>query len=193
MNFYTEIALLPDEEVPIFFIRNKVYTKLHKAIYDLKADDIGISFPQVDKELGCLIRVHSSNERLQELQNLNWLGGLSGYCKVGEILTIPDNIKGYQVISRIRQTMSLAKLSKRIDYQKKNGDLKTDDEVKAYERQYKAKMFQTALNNPYLELQSTSTGNLYRIYINFSELEQQPIKGQFNRFGLSKNATVPIF
>ena len=193
MNSYQDIKIMPDAEMRENVLLNKVYTKLHKAIYDLKADDIGISFPQVNKKLGCVIRIHSSNERLQELQKLNWLGGLSGYCKVGEVLTIPNDIKGYQVISRIRQTMSLAKLSKRIDYQKKHGDLKTDDEVKAYEKQYKAKMFQTGLDNPYLELQSSSTGQLYRIYIHFSELAQQPTSGQFNRFGLSKNATVPIF
>jgi hypothetical protein len=40
MIFYVDLKLFPDEEIPIFFIRNKVYTKLHKAIFDISATDI---------------------------------------------------------------------------------------------------------------------------------------------------------
>lgn len=89
--------------------------------------------------------------------------------------------------------MSDAKLKKRIEYQQEKGVLKTDDEVKAYIKQYKNKMFVTSLNNPYLELQSISTANKYRLYIQFSDLQKEAISGKFNRFGLRKIATVPIF
>ncbi|MBE0440434.1 MAG: type I-F CRISPR-associated endoribonuclease Cas6/Csy4, partial [Gammaproteobacteria bacterium] len=30
MKHYLDITLLPDEEIPIYFVRNKVYSKLHK-------------------------------------------------------------------------------------------------------------------------------------------------------------------
>jgi CRISPR-associated endonuclease Csy4 len=90
MVFYIDLKLLPDEEVPIFFIRNKVYTKLHKAIFDISATDIGVSFPQVEIKLGDVIRIHSTQDGLNKLQNLNWLGRLSGYCKVSDILPVPD-------------------------------------------------------------------------------------------------------
>jgi CRISPR-associated endonuclease Csy4 len=83
MTRYQDLELLPDVELPIFFIRNKVYTKLHKAIFDLNASDIGVSFPQAKERLGCVIRIHSTKDRLNELQKLNWLGGLAGYCQVG--------------------------------------------------------------------------------------------------------------
>jgi CRISPR-associated endonuclease Csy4 len=109
MTRYQDLELLPDVELPIFFIRNKVYTKLHKAIFDLNASDIGVSFPQAKERLGCVIRIHSTKDRLNELQKLNWLGGLAGYCQVGEVFSVPDEVKGHQVISRIRQTMSMAK------------------------------------------------------------------------------------
>ncbi len=193
MTHYQDIKFYPDVEIDISFLRNKTYQKLHKAIFDLSATDIGINFPQAGKRLGCVIRIHSSQTRLQELQNLNWLGGLSGYCKISEILPIPDKIKSYQTISRIRQTMNDTKLKERIAYQKQQRVLSTNDEVKAYEKQYKAKMFKTGLDNPYLELQSTSTGSKYRLYISFGKLQQQSTEGEFNRFGLSKTATVPIF
>ncbi len=193
MNHYTEIKLLPDEECDLPFLRNALYTKLHKAIYDLKSSDIGISFPQAKAKLGCVIRIHSSKNRLDELQAKNWLGGLSGYCKISEILPVPEKVKGHQTLSRIRQTMTDSKLKKRVEYQKNTGVLDTSDKEKSYIKQYKNKMFATGLDNPYLELQSASTNGKYRLYIAFGELQKQATTGEFNRFGLSKIATVPIF
>jgi CRISPR-associated endonuclease Csy4 len=193
MNRYLDVKIKPDAEMPENWLLNKVYTKLHKAIFDLLATDIGISFPQAKIKLGCIIRIHSTQKKLQQLQSLNWLGGLSSYCIVSEILFVPNNVKGYQTISRIRQNMSITRMQKKIAHQKSKGYLKMDDNIQAYEKQYKVKMFKTGLSNPYLELQSTSTGNKYRLYINFGKLQEQSVDGKFNRFGLSKVATVPIF
>lgn len=193
MNSYQDIKIQPDAEMRENWLLNKVYSKLHKAIFDLLATDIGVSFPQVTIKLGDVVRIHSTQERLQQLQSLNWLGGLSGYCKVSEVLPVPDKVNGHQTIFRIRQNMSLARMQKKIAYQKSKGYLKTDDDIKAYEKYYKAKMFKTGLDSPYLELQSTSTTNKYRLYIAFGELQKQSVEGEFNHFGLSKIATTPIF
>ena len=89
--------------------------------------------------------------------------------------------------------MTLAKLKKRVEYQKANGDLTTGEEVEAYIKQYKAKMFAESLDNPYLDLQSASTGENYRIFIQFGEIQSQPVVGEFDRFGLSNVATIPWF
>lgn len=193
MNYYQDVAIHPDAEMRENVLLNKVYQKLHKAIFNLKANDIGVSFPQAKVKLGCVIRLHSTQNRLQVLHTLNWLGGLSGYCKISEILSVPEKIKGYQILSRIRQTMTDAKLKKRIEYQQQQGVLNADDKVKEYIKQYKEKMFKTSLDKPYLELQSISTGGKYRLYITFGELQKQAVNSKFNRFGLSKTATVPIF
>lgn len=198
MNYYFDLELLPDEEVPIFFIRNKIYSKLHKSIFDLKATDIGVSFPKTKGKvkviLGRIVRIHSNKNRLKELQNSNWLGGLSGYCKLSSILPVPSEVKGYKAISRIRQNMSISRLQKKINHQKSKGYLTTDDKLKAYEKRYKEKMFSTSLDNyPYLELQSTSTDSRYRLYIEFGNLQNNSVQGEFNRFGFSKTATIPVF
>ncbi|MCK4842528.1 MAG: type I-F CRISPR-associated endoribonuclease Cas6/Csy4, partial [Methylococcales bacterium] len=37
MDYYLDIKIVPDEEVPIYFIRNKIYSKLHKALFTLKS------------------------------------------------------------------------------------------------------------------------------------------------------------
>ncbi len=193
MNHYIDLKIIPDAEIPLYFIRNKVVTKLHKALHDQNQKNIGISFPNYKVKLGDIIRLHGSQADLQTLQDSNWLGGLSGYCEASEILPVPETIEGYRTVSRIQPTMTLAKLKKRIEYQKANGILKTDEDIVAYEKQYKAKMFASSLDNPYLELQSASTGELYRIFIELGEIQSQPVAGEFNHFGLSKVATIPWF
>jgi CRISPR-associated endonuclease Csy4 len=199
---YQDIKLIPDAECNLAFLRNKIYQKLHKAIFDLSTTEIGVSFANSKENqkntlpnilLGDTIRIHSNQAKLQQLQNLNWLGGLAGYCKISDVLPVPDNIKGYRVISRIRQSMTEYKLKQRIEYKKNNGDLKPDTEVQEYKKQYLLAMFKTGLSNPYLELQSTSTGSKYRLYIEFSKVQDNAVVGDFNNFGLSSKATVPIF
>jgi CRISPR-associated endonuclease Csy4 len=54
-------------------------------------------------------------------------------------------------------------------------------------------MFKRSLTNPYLELTSTSTQQRYRIYLQFSDITQHQVTGEFNAFGLSKIATIPLF
>ncbi|MGR3178513.1 MAG: type I-F CRISPR-associated endoribonuclease Cas6/Csy4, partial [Candidatus Anammoxibacter sp.] len=99
MDYYIDIQLKPDAEMRENVLLNKVYTKFHKALFSLKATDIGVSFPNYKIKLGNLIRVHGSETRLKELQSANWLGGLSGYCEVTEVQSIPAGLR-YRNVSR---------------------------------------------------------------------------------------------
>ncbi len=65
----------------------------------------------------------------------------------------------------------------------------TEDDVK----NYKAKMFSRGLDNPYVELVSGSNGQRHRRYIEFGELLDNPVAGEFDQFGVSKTATVHWF
>ena len=133
--------------------------------------------------LGNVLRIHGAEQQLTELYATNWLGGLVGYCDVSAIQTIPNEVD-YRIISRKQSNMAEAKLRRLI----KRGSI-AEDEIK----QYKAKMFQQGMDNPYLELESTSTGHKHRRYIQFGGLKTQAIEGAFDQFGLSKIATVPWF
>ncbi len=183
MDHYLDIKVVPDEEVPIYFIRNKVYSKLHKALHSLNSTEIGVSFPRYKIMLGDVIRLHGSEKKLKELQSSDWLGALKGYCTTSFIQAIPEDVS-YRTISRKQSNMTEAKLRRLI----KRGSILLN-EVKAY----KAKMFETGLDNAYLELESVSNGYKHRRYIQFGELSQKPVEGEFDQFGLSKTATVPWF
>tara|TARA_R110002050_G_scaffold272165_4_gene415914 strand:- start:45 stop:596 length:552 start_codon:yes stop_codon:yes gene_type:complete len=183
MEYYIDIQIQSDAEMRENVLMNKVFTKLHKALFDFKSTGIGVSFPEYKVLLGRKIRLHGNSLMLNDLQGLNWLGGLSGYCKVSEILPVPQNTQ-YRVISRKQSTMTNAKLNRLI----KRGTI-SEENIKAY----KAKMFSKGLDNPYLELVSASNEQLHRRYIQFSEVLSKPVKGEFDYFGLSKTGTVPWF
>ncbi|MDF1830219.1 type I-F CRISPR-associated endoribonuclease Cas6/Csy4 [Cycloclasticus pugetii] len=183
MDYYQDIKITPDNEMRANVLLNKVYSKLHKTLFIQKSKDVGISFPQYKVLLGNIIRIHGSEAKLNELKTIDWLGGLAGYSSISPIQHIPHDVK-YRVISRKQPSMTEAKLRRLI----KRGSI-TPESVK----DYKVKMFEKGLDNPYLELDSTSSGHKHRRYIAFGELLSNPLKGDFDSFGLSKKATIPWF
>ncbi len=183
MIYYLEIRFLPDAECDLPFLRNTLYTKFHKRLYDLKSSDIGVSFPEYKVKLGRVLRIHGTSQRLQILQSENWLSGLAGYCDISEIQKIPDQAS-HRTVSRKQTNMTAAKLRRLI----KRNTIQPDEI-----NRYKAKMFQQGIDNPFLELNSASNGYKHRRYLSFGALQKEATAGNFDQFGLSKQATVPWF
>ena len=134
MDFYIDIQVKPDAEMRENVLLNKVYSKLHKALFSLKSTEIGVSFPKYKVLLGNVIRLHGTEPRLSELQNTDWLDGLSGYCQVTPIQAVPDNV-AYRNISRIQSNMTEAKLRRLIS----RGSISTE-EIKKYKNGTKLKV-----------------------------------------------------
>ena len=183
MDYYIDIKIKPDAEMRENVLLNKVYSKLHKTLFSLKSTSIGVSFPKYNVMLGDVIRIHASQEKLDDLQKSDWLGGLIGYCDLTQPLSVPADVS-YRTVSRKQTNMSQAKLNRLL----KRGTIK-QEEVK----NYRAKMFQQGIDNPYLELESGSNGHKHRRYIAFSTMSNEPVTGSFDQFGLSKEATIPWF
>jgi CRISPR-associated endonuclease Csy4 len=183
MDHYTDIIILPDPEFPATVLLNSLYAKLHKALHDLASTNIGVSFPKYRITLGNVLRIHGEQSALHDLQGLNWIGGMSGYCAISAVTPVPSGVK-FRTVARKQPTMSQAKLNRLI----KRGSI-TEDEIK----NYKAQMFSKGLDNPYVELNSGSNGQKHRRYIEFGELQEQPVPGKFDQFGLSRTATIPWF
>lgn len=183
MDYYIDILIKPDSEMRLNVLLNTIYTKLHKALFDFNSKKIGVSFPKYNITLGNTLRIHGDEVALHDLQSLNWIGGMSGYYIVSEIKPIPSDAK-FRIVSRKQATMSQSKLKRLI----KRGSI-TENEIK----QYKAKMFSKGLDNPYVELISSSNGHKHRRYIEFGKILDEPISGKFDTFGLSKTATIPWF
>lgn len=183
MNYYIDIMLQPDQELPESTLMNMVYSKLHKALVTITSDFIGVSFPGARLKPGRHLRLHGTKEHLEQLIALSWLGGLSGYCKIESIKEVPAHAQ-HRTFSRKQATMSNAKLrrlQKRVTL--------SDEDIK----NYRAKMFSQGIDLPYFDLVSQSSGQLYRRFIELGPIQTQPTTGRFDSFGLSRDATVPWF
>jgi len=183
MNYYIDITLKPDAEMRENVLMNTVYSKFHKALFTLKSASIGVSFPKYNVLFGKVLRIHGDQSYLNDLQGLDWLGGIKGYCEVSVISLVPESTQ-HRTVSRKQANMTEAKLRRLIA---RNSI--SQDEVK----NYKAKMFTQSLDNPYFELVSNSSSEKHRRYIQFGDLNNTPVEGCFDEFGLSKTATVPWF
>jgi len=183
MTHYIDVRLHPKKEIRENILLNQIYSAFHKRLYDMKSNNIAVSFPEYRLKLGRLFRIHGSKESLEKLQSKEWLGKYAEFCKVSKIEAIPEKVQ-YRTVSRIQQNMTEAKLRRLI----KRGTIPQEDIKK-----YRIKMYQGGLDNPYVELVSMSNGQLHRRFMEFGELQTNKIKGEFDLFGLSKIATVPWF
>jgi CRISPR-associated endonuclease Csy4 len=189
MDFYIEIKILSDPEFPEPILINAAFKKLHKKLHDLTASKIGVSFPEYKVLLGNVLRLHGTEGALSAIADTKWLGGLAGYCEISEIKKVPARAK-YRTVSRWQPTMSEANLRRLIKRGQVRGRPLSEEEIKSYRTKMLDKQ---STKLPYIELQSGSNGHRHRRYIQFGELRDQPVEGEFDAFGLSKTATIPWF
>jgi len=183
MDCYIEIKLLQNPEFTLPILMNAIFTKLHKVLYDLNSTTIGVSFPNYNLTLGNILRLHGNEAQLNQMKTNSWIGTLSDYCVISSIKSVPENIQ-YRVVYRKQPTMSHAKLKRLIN----RGSINGQDIINYLKLKEK-----NILKGPYLELKSNSNNNIHRRYIELGPLKENPTKGKFDFFGLSKEATIPWF
>ena len=188
MDHYVDIKILPDPEFPAPMLMNALFSKLHRALAEKQADNIGVSFPKVDEKkpsTGDVLRLHSSHSALQQLFGENWLKGMRDHLEVGKILPIPSDALHRQV-TRVQVKSNSARMRRR--YQKRHPDA-VEEEIEKLIPDHK----EQRSTLPYLQLKSQSSGQQFRFFIKHHEPQAQPVSGSFNCYGLSNSATVPWF
>lgn len=183
MKFYCDIKVLPDPEASEPVLISNLMAKLHRTLVELKDINIGISFPNVDKTLGDTLRLHGNEGDLKQLFEINWLKGLRDYCSQTSVLKVPE-VCEYRCVKR--------KQAKSADNKRKRSIAK--GWLSAEEATLKiGNEQQKMLRLPFVQLKSTSTGQVMKLFIEHGGLQDKAVEGQFNRYGLSSSATVPWF
>ncbi len=98
MNYYQEITLLPDAEIPLGFIWQKFYQQLHIALVENKTADgnsaIAVGFPLYGKHafpLGNKLRLFASQQNeLEQLNIASFLTRLEDYLHIRSIQAVPE-------------------------------------------------------------------------------------------------------
>jgi len=181
MDYYIDIKVLPDPEFDTTTLMNVLYSKLHRVLAATSEERVGASFPNFKKAPGDLLRLHAEQSVLQQLMDNNWLKGLSDYTHVTEIKIVPEQTQ-HIMVRRIQSKMTAARLRRAV----KRGSISVQEANTLLDQR-------TLLKKPFFQLQSSSTGHRFPLFIEQGELKAKAIKGTFNSYGLSDKATVPWF
>ena len=212
MRHYIELTLLPNTEVSLGFLWEKVYQQLHLALVENKTSEhesvIAVSFPKYGNEsfpLGDKLRLFAqSEEQLQKLNLGKWLNRLTDYTHHTSIKAVPSNVNAFVCFKR-KQFKSATKIEADIErralYQSQK-DNRPIDEIRAglLAQQYDGKcdlpfVYMTSLSSE--KGSDHSDRKKFRLFIEKEGVEKAQ-SGSFSCYGLSsrvhdKQATVPWF
>ncbi|KEZ77514.1 type I-F CRISPR-associated endoribonuclease Cas6/Csy4 [Salinisphaera hydrothermalis] len=189
MDHYIDIRLRPDPDFPAPILMGALYSKLHRALVELAADDIGISLPAHNtgvqaRHPGETLRVHGAADRIETLLATGWLKGMRDHAEVGEVFPVPDNAVHRTV--RRRQFKTNADRLRRRRMRRHN-----ESETEVIEAIPES--IEKRVTLPFIQVRSSSTGQRFSLFIEHGPKQDTPEQGRFNSYGLSSSATVPWF
>jgi CRISPR-associated endonuclease Csy4 len=193
MKYYIEVTLLPNAEIPLFFLWEKVYQQVHLALVEVKREDgtvaIGVSFPGYDEKrngLGNKLRLFSqTSAELEELAISKWLSCLMDYVHITTIRDVPNKMKGYAFFKRVQTKGSKLRLARR---KAKRESISLDVAIENL-KPYKEKSSKL----PYIRIKSLSSERRYRLMISSLETAKNHSSYTFSTYGLGDNSFVPLF
>lgn len=183
---YLDLRVVPDAETTASQLLGVLFTKLHHALVQVNADDIGVSFPQYSRAprgLGSVLRLHGSEFALKALMQKDWLTGIRDHVRMTDVTLVPADAGCCKVARRQFKT-SAERLRRR--RMKRKGE-SADEVIEAI-----PETVERSPDLPYLHLRSASTGQTFCLFVEQVQ-HQKPVSGQFTSYGLSQSATVPAF
>ena len=212
MKYYLDITLLPDTDITLGFIWQKIYQQVHIALVDNKVNAntsaIAVSFPLYAKQafpLGNKLRLLAGDET--QLINLNiakWLNRFEDYVHIKSVKPVPDNVT--QVCFVREQVKGEASIEKAMQAKAKHWAEKSGtsvDECLLLLEKSKPKANSTL---PFIWLESQETklrnqGEVSKFPLFIKKIEVNKAQtGHFNCYGLSSNhknieklVTIPQF
>lgn len=195
MKYYRDIKLLSDAEISLGFLWKKVYQQIHLALVEVSNKNIALSFPNYycnydDKKnkpnIGNALRVFApSKEELESMNLGKWLERLNDYVQIGGILQTPEVTEFVQF--KRKQFKFHDDVVRRAQHQADRRGISLEEALEHFEG------YNSQQNKlPFIMCQSLSTNQEYKIFIE-QKKNTNEIKGSFDTFGLSKEATVPWF
>jgi CRISPR-associated endonuclease Csy4 len=184
---YIDITVRPDPESNAPQLLGALYNRLHLTLVQHRLDDIGISFPGYTvnpRTLGTTLRLHGSDQALQQLAQADWLKGVRDHVRMTDIASVPA-AASHRTVQRKQFKTSAERLRRR--RMRRKGE--TEEQA--------AKAIPSSMehrpNLPYVYLRSHSTGQPFCLFITLGPLARDATIGSFNSYGLGGMATIPWF
>jgi CRISPR-associated endonuclease Csy4 len=186
MDHYMDLRILKDPEFPTTQLVNALFSKLHRGLVRLGANDIGVSFPNVDEKaphLGDVLRLHGTEDAFSKLLGDAWLVGMRDHVRIGSVTQVPPVVE-HRHVQRVQVKSNVERIRRR--QMKRHGWSAAEAREKIPESAARI------LELPYVRVESQSSGHRFHLF-----LRHQPVAGStvgtFNAYGLSATATVPWF
>jgi CRISPR-associated endonuclease Csy4 len=202
MKYYLDITLLPDSEVSLGFIWQKVYQQVHIALVDNKVGEnesaIAVAFPLYGEHtfpLGNKLRLLAEDESQLKTLNINrWLNRLEDYVHIKSIKPVPEHsthvcfvrkhVRGKEGIDK--------KMQAKAEYWSKKWGTPLDECLQSLEKS-KPKADRKDTKRPFIWLESQETkqrneadNSKFPLFIKKVDVAEQQT-GVFNCYGLSAN------
>ncbi|MGJ8694556.1 MAG: type I-F CRISPR-associated endoribonuclease Cas6/Csy4 [Thalassotalea sp.] len=217
MKHYLDITLLPETEITLGFIWQKVYQQVHIALVDhgyeserklkhgdtkiLRNSKIAVSFPEYKNHafpLGSKLRLFAqTKEELEMLDIQSWLNRLIDYVDIGSIQLVPDGVG--EVVFLQKRVKGIKRLDESLQKKANHISTKFGVDFNVCLKELKAKHSFEKCLAPFIQLESQTSKQrgdrgLFQIYIEKLECTE-PANGEYDCYGLalSKTATVPWF
>lgn len=210
MNYYQDITLLPDADIALGFLWQKIYQQVHIALVEQKIDDqrsaIAVGFPDYGSKgfpLGAKLRLFAKDKQLLEQLNIaGYLSRFDDYVHIKSMQQVPEQVAHttfirQQVKGQARIDSDMQQKAKR--WAEKSGQSLADCLAQLEKTKPSA---DSKLPFIWLESQETKAQNPERsarfpLFIK-QLLSDQPKEGEYSCYGLSlaktgQIATVPHF
>lgn len=184
---YIDIHLRRDPEFPAHQLLSALYAKLHRALVELKADTLGVSFPAYALQpvsLGSHLRIIGPLPEVAALMALPWLAGMRDHLQISPAAPVPHGATHRRLV-RVQAKSSPERLRRR---QMKRHGISAEE---AKDRIPDSAAEQLGL--PFVLMRSASTGQSYRLFLSMVEVPAAIELGDFNCFGLSASRSIPWF
>lgn len=187
LTHYLDIHLRPDPEFPASQLLAALYAKLHRALVQLRSEDLAVCFPgysEQPKGLGQTLRVLGNAEGLGQLMALPWLSGMADHVHLTATAEVPAGAVHRQ-LTRVQAKSNPERLRRR--------QMKRQGLTAEQARERIPDSATESLKLPFLPVRSTSTGQSFLLFLRLGPPCLAPEAGGFNAYGLSPTATIPWF
>ncbi len=189
MDHYLDFLVLDNPEIGRDSILAMLFDGLHQAFIHTNNTTMGISFPKVKAHaspptLGNVLRLHGTLAEITHLIALPALSKPLDYVRTSPPTAVPPQAT-FCSVTRQQVKSNADRLRRRA---MRRHDLTMEQAI----QRIPDTVMKTS-NAPYLIVRSRSTQQSFRLFLLHSKTQASAIKGTFNAYGLSSNATIPWF
>jgi CRISPR-associated endonuclease Csy4 len=183
MDQYIDIRLHANADMSVKELMATLFYKVHVWLARHAQGRIGLSFPEADRALGTVLRVHGSQSDLLMFAMGDWRRTLLLWISQTPVQPVPLHA----------QHCSVARVQRKSAHNMRQRAMRRHGLTLEQAVQRIPDTAVELLNLPCLDIQSASTGQCVRFFIRQLTVPQA-VPGTFSAYGMSQNgATVPSF